>query len=160
MSNNVCCLISVLTPRYMKKYNILVSRKTRHAILKAKQLSLSCMLAIIFVWKYEFAQSACIIHDLFMEERVRTYVQTDTSDFSYYLEKKKRFLKNSNDICSGILLSRWHNALVLKNITFFCGKSDVRTYVWTDHFWFVLISRELDEISQKFKLHLFRDLAF
>ena len=63
----------------------------------------------------------------------RTNVLTCTygltiSDFSSYLENNKRYLKDSNGICSGILLSRWHNILIMKNISCFAGN---RTFILT-----------------------------
>ena len=36
------------------------------------------------------------------------------------------YLKKLNGICSGILLYRWHDSLILKNVSYFAGNVDVR----------------------------------
>jgi len=85
------------------------------------------------------------------------------SDFPSYLEKKMRYLKILNCICSGICAYRWHDSLIMKNISCFAGTLDVRrtyrTYVPTDHIRCSLIIREKDEISKTFKRYLFRHIA-
>ena len=67
----------------------------------------------------------------------RTSVRTDHFRFPSYLYKWIRYYRNSNGICSGILLSRWHHSWFWKKHILFCGKIG-RTNVQTGHFRFLL----------------------